>query len=89
MTEDVVLTLGRETIMTVLLVALPVLGAGLLVGVSISIFQAATSIQDFTMTFIPKILAVMLMFFLLFSWILEVLIEFTKGILGEIPKYIG
>ena len=89
MTEEIVLTIARETVSTILLVALPILGAGLFVGVCVSIFQAATSIQDFTMTFIPKILAVMTMVFLLFPWILRILVEFTQRIIGDIPNCIG
>ncbi|GAB4224174.1 MAG: flagellar biosynthesis protein FliQ [Acidobacteriota bacterium] len=80
MDESLVVTIGYETLKTALLLAAPMLIAGMAVGVLVSIVQVATSIQDITITFIPKILAVF--FVLLFSlhWMLNVLLSFTRTI---------
>lgn len=71
-----------------LLIAGPMLGFGLIVGVSVSIFQAVTSIQEMTLTFIPKILAVMLSIFIFFPWMIELMVSYTAGIIINIPNYI-
>jgi len=65
------------------------LGFGLVTGLVISIFQAVTSIQELTLTFIPKILAVFLALFLFFPWIMRIMLSFTEQILLNFPSYIG
>lgn len=80
MDESFVVMIGYQTLRTAMLLAAPMLLAGMAVGVLVSIIQVATSIQDITITFIPKILAVF--FVLLFSlhWMLNVLLGFTRMI---------
>ncbi|HUU46239.1 MAG TPA: flagellar biosynthetic protein FliQ, partial [Acidobacteriota bacterium] len=70
MTTELVLGLGREAVILTLMVASPMLILGLLVGVTISILQAVTQIQEMTLTFVPKIVAVALGFLIFFPWIL-------------------
>jgi flagellar biosynthetic protein FliQ len=65
------------------------LGFGLITGLVISIFQAVTSIQELTLTFIPKILAVFLALFLFFPWIMRIMLSFTEQVLVSFPSYIG
>ena len=71
-----------------LLVAAPMLLAGLIVGVVISIIQTATSIQEQTLTFIPKILAVVVALILCLPWMMNKLLDFTINLISNIPSYI-
>lgn len=86
MDEMTAVTIGREAIRVALLVALPMLAAGMLVGLVISILQVATSIQDVTITFIPKILAVFLAFILALHWIVRLMTGFAREIFEMIAR---
>ena len=77
MTEELVIEVLSNVFYTTLLVLLPVLGVSLVVGIIISIFQAATSIQEMTLTFVPKILITGLTIIFLLPWILDKVIEIT------------
>jgi flagellar biosynthetic protein FliQ len=83
-----VVGLMTEAIKVLLMVAAPMLIAGLLVGVLISIFQTATSIQDQTLTFIPKIVAVLLVLLVSLPWVTQVMIEYTTRLFGNLHTYI-
>jgi flagellar biosynthetic protein FliQ len=74
--------------MTILIVAGPVLMVSLLVGLIISFFQAVTQIQEFTLTFVPKIIAVFICFYLMLPWIARILTQYTSGVFENIPRYI-
>ena len=89
MTEVTVISLGKDAITTVLLVAGPVLGFGMLVGLIVSIFQATTQIQEQTLTFIPKIIAVLVSLILFGPWMLRVLIDFGTRLLSNIEHFIS
>jgi len=89
MTEQFIVDFALNSIKTTLLVSAPMLGFGLITGLVISIFQAVTSIQELTLTFIPKILAVFLALFLFFPWIMQIMLSFTEQILVNFPSYIG
>ncbi len=86
MPEAVVIELGRQALMTTLMLALPLLLASLVVGVVISVIQAVTQIQEITLTFVPKILAFFLVLALLGSWMLQNMLRFTAGLLNELPN---
>ncbi len=88
MTPEFVVHIAKETIQLTLLVSTPMLGLGLIVGLIISIFQAVTSIQEMTLTFIPKILAVFLGLLYFAPWMLEKLVTFTSNLIVNIPMYI-
>ncbi len=88
MTEQAVLDLGAQTIMTALKVASPALLAAMVAGLVISIFQAATQINEQTMSFIPKILAMAITMVVLGPWVLKVLINFTTKLFRGIPTLI-
>ncbi len=88
MTDTTVLTLAKEAVKLALLISGPVLITALLVGLIISIFQAVTQIQEMTLTFVPKILAMILVFILTLPWTLKKLIAFTENLIINIPNYI-
>lgn len=88
MTVDLVKQLSGEVFKTVVIVSAPVLLVSLTVGLVISLFQAVTQIQEFTLTFVPKILAVFVTLFLFFPWIARVLITYTTNLITNIPVYI-
>ena len=81
MTEEYVINLGRQALLTVLLVSAPMLGFGLVVGLVVSIFQATTQINEQTLAFIPKIIAVMLAVVLFGPWMFTVMLQFTSSLL--------
>lgn len=88
MNELLIVELATTAIRTAFLVAAPALLLGLIVGVGVSLFQAVTSIQDPTLSFIPKILAIMLIVLLAFPWMISILKDFTEGMLNNINYYI-
>ncbi len=71
-----------------LLVAAPMLIAGLVVGVLISIFQTATSIQDQTLTFIPKIVAVLVVLLIALPWMMQLMTDFTARLFSQLHLYV-
>ena len=84
MNEAEVLDIARDSMMTMLMVAAPMLLVGLVVGLIISIFQTLTHIQEMTLTFIPKIVAVFAALVLFMPWMLRELTEFTQRIMDKI-----
>ena len=88
MTVDVVKEISGEVFKTILLVSGPVLLVSLVVGLVISLFQAVTQIQEFTLTFVPKVIAVFITLFLFFPWIARVLMTYTTDLFNKIPVYI-
>ena len=88
MTPEFVISLGGEAIKLALLLALPLLGVGLLVGLCVAILQAATQIQEMTLTFVPKIIAVLLSLLAASPWMLEKLTHFTSQLIVSIPHII-
>jgi flagellar biosynthetic protein FliQ len=89
MTLEFVLSLGREAVAMTLLIAAPMLLLGLIVGVTISILQAVTQIQEMTLTFVPKIVAVAVALLIFLPWIIERIVSFTTQLYGSIPTIIG
>lgn len=88
MTPEFVVTLAQEAIKTTMLVSLPLLGLGLVVGLAISIFQAVTQIHEMTLTFVPKILIVLVALLFFANWMLDHLMAFTIQTIEQIPFYI-
>ncbi|MGE4440932.1 MAG: flagellar biosynthesis protein FliQ [Desulfomicrobium sp.] len=88
MTPEFVIGFARQSIELTLVIALPMLGVGLGVGVFVSILQAATQIQEMTLTFVPKIIAVFLALLISFPWIMDKMITFTQEIFLNFPEYI-
>jgi len=88
MTPEFVVNFAQEAIKVTLFVSMPMLVLGLIVGVAISIFQAVTQIQEMTLTFVPKILIVLVALLFFSSWMLEQLMHFTVTTINQIPYYI-
>lgn len=88
MTQQFIIDFAMETIKVTLLLSAPMLGFGLAAGLAVSIFQAVTSIQELTLTFIPKILAVFGALILFLPWLLQTLVSFTSRILIQFPNWI-
>jgi flagellar biosynthetic protein FliQ len=89
MSAEFVIGLAGEALYTILKVSAPMLGLGLIVGLMVSILQATTHIQEQTLAFIPKIIAVFAALLLFGPWILNVIVDFTERLLGNLANYIG
>jgi flagellar biosynthetic protein FliQ len=88
MTPEAVTEIGRQAIETTMLVSAPVLGLSLVVGLLVSTFQAMTQINEATLTFVPKVLAVFAATLLFLPWMMGVLIAFMTQIITSIPNLI-
>jgi flagellar biosynthesis protein FliQ len=89
MSSDFVIGLAGQALYVVLKASAPMLGIGLIVGLIVSIFQATTQIQEQTLAFVPKIVAVFVAVLVFGPWILNVLVDFTTRLLGNLASYIG
>lgn len=87
MTPELVIDVCRRAIQTILMCSAPVLIAGMLVGLIISIFQAATQINEQTLTFVPKIVAVFITLLVFGSWLIKVMTVFTIGLYDIIATF--
>ena len=88
MTPESVLDIGRSAIQTILLVAGPMLGLSLIVGLMVSVFQAMTSVNEATLTFVPKIVTVFVVLLVTFPWSVQILLGFMTSIFGNIPTFV-
>ncbi len=86
MTESMVMDLGRSALTIMLILSLPLLGVSLVVGLVVSLFQAVTQIQEVTLTFVPKILGIILVVALLGPWMFQQLLTFTITLFDIIPR---
>lgn len=86
MNEQVVLDLGRQALVTTLMVAGPMLAAALLIGLLVSVFQAVTQINEMTMTFVPKIVGILVVGLLTLPWVLQVMLGFTRQVFTMIER---
>ena len=89
MTSQTVLTLGQQCLQTMLIVSAPLLLVGLAVGLVVSILQAATQINEMTLSFIPKMLAIFGTMMVLGPWMLSTLVDYTRRLITSIPFVIG
>jgi flagellar biosynthesis protein FliQ len=89
MGPETVLDVGRDALWMTVMLAGPLLGAALAVGLLIGIFQAATQIQEMTLSFIPKLLALVVALFIAGPWMIQVLVTFSKRLITGIPGLIG
>jgi flagellar biosynthesis protein FliQ len=89
MGSEFVIRIASEAVYTVLKASAPMLIIGLAVGLIISIFQATTQIQEQTLAFVPKIVAVLLSILIFGPWILNTLVDFTYNLLNNLYKYVG
>ena len=89
MDADFVIGLAGQAVYTVLKASAPMLVVGLVVGLIVSIFQATTHIQEQTLAFVPKIVAVLASVLIFGPWVLNTLVDFTYNLLNNLYKYIG
>jgi flagellar biosynthetic protein FliQ len=89
MSSEFVIRIAGEAVYTILKASAPMLILALVVGLIISVFQAATQIQEQTLAFVPKIVVVMLSILVFGPWILQTLADYTFNLLDNLYKYIG
>ena len=86
---EVVVTIGQQAMQVTLLISAPILGVGLLVGLLVSIFQAATQLNEMTLSFIPKLFAMFITLVLAGPWMIGTLLDFMRRLYGSIPGLVG
>jgi flagellar biosynthesis protein FliQ len=87
MTQDMVVKLAKDTLQITMMLSGPLLIVSLVVGVAVSIIQVVTSVQDMTLSLIPRMLAVFVVFLFLLPWLMHVLISFSTQIFGNLGNY--
>lgn len=88
MYENMVLAVAKEAMYEVILISAPILGGSLIVGLIVSILQATTQIQEQTLAFIPKIVAVFVIMIVFGPWMLNMMVGFTNNLFASIPQLI-
>ncbi|MEN3186365.1 MAG: flagellar biosynthesis protein FliQ [Atribacterota bacterium] len=88
MGEELFLEVGREVLLVVLKIGVPILGATLVVGILVSVFQAVTQVHELTLTFVPKILVVILILILLGPWMVRTLLDFVIQLFWNLPSFV-
>lgn len=88
MTEDIVISLGRDAIWTTVLLASPLLISALVVGLVVSILQAVTQINEATLTFIPKMLTIVIVLVILAPWMTQMITSYTTELFTSLPNYV-
>ena len=89
MDSATVVDLARQALWMTMLISSPLLGVGLIVGLLVGIFQAATSINEQTLSFIPKVLAVGLTMSIAGGWMINTMVDYTKNVFTRIPSLFG
>jgi flagellar biosynthetic protein FliQ len=87
MTPDIAIDLFRKALTVALLLSAPLLGAGLVIGVVVSTFQAVTQIHEMTLSFVPKVVVVSVVLILVMPWMARTLLEFSSELLGGLAGY--
>jgi len=88
MTEELIIQLGQETLKTAALMSGPMLGGALVIGLIVSVIQAITQINEATLTFIPKILIVGVIFLLAGPWMIDIISTFTVQLFENMDQYV-
>ena len=89
MSPQFVLTIGRDALTILLMIAMPVLGVVMAVGLLVSIFQAVTQIHEATLAFVPKLVAAMVVFAVAGPWMVSTLVDFVRRTIESIPSVVG
>ncbi len=87
MNPDLVLPIAKEAIEVTLSLSLPIMGVGLLVGLLVSLFQAVTQVHEMTLTFVPKIIAVLICMLFLLPWMMQKMIFYTEQLILHLPNF--
>lgn len=88
MTQEFIVGIAKEAIEITFMLSLPILAVGLVVGVCVALFQAVTQMHEMTLTFVPKIIAVLIAFLFLFPWMMQKMVFYTQHLIMNLPKYI-
>ncbi len=88
MTEELILKLGQDAIRTTVLISAPILGAALVTGLIVSVFQAVTQVNEATLTFIPKIAIICVVIIIAGPWMIDVMSQFTVGLFENLATYV-
>lgn len=88
MTPDFITGIGQEALKTALMLSLPLVGAAFLVAIIVGVVQTITQVQEQTLSFLPKLIAVIAVFFLTLPWMLDVMTQFATRIFTNVPNYI-
>lgn len=89
MTPESVMTLGQQAIELTLMLAAPMLLSALVIGLVVSVFQAATQINEQTLSFIPKLVGIFLMLIFMGPWMVSMMVDFIQRLYGNIPWLVG
>lgn len=89
MTPETVMDIGRQAVEMTLLLSAPMLLAALVIGLIVSVFQAATQINEQTLSFIPKLVGMFLILLLAGPWMLEIMVDYSRRLFESIPQLIG
>jgi flagellar biosynthetic protein FliQ len=87
MSQEIILKLAKDTLQITLLISGPLLVVSLVVGILVSIAQVVTSIQDMTLSFVPRVIAVFVTFLLVLPWMLSTLLSFTAQLYGHLERF--
>ncbi len=88
MTPEFVMKIVKEAIEITLFLSVPIMGVGLIIGLIVSLFQAVTQIHEITLTFVPKIIGVLLSLLFLGSWMLQKMVFYAEQLLNQLPEFI-
>jgi flagellar biosynthetic protein FliQ len=88
MTQDLIMKIAKDTLQVTLLISGPMLIVSLVIGIIISIAQVVTSIQDMTLSFVPRVIAVFLTFLFVFPWIMNTMLAFTSQLYGHLDRFV-
>lgn len=89
MTPETVITIGQQAVEMTLMIAAPLLLTALAIGLVVSIFQAATQINEMTLSFIPKLLGMFVVLIITGPWMINMLVDYIQRLFGNIPWMIG
>jgi len=89
MTPETVITIGQQALWVTMMIAGPLLGSALAVGLLVGMIQAATQINEMTLSFIPKLLVLVMALVVAGPWMLEVIVNYTVQLMGQIPSLIS
>jgi flagellar biosynthetic protein FliQ len=87
MTPDLVGQIARDAIEITLVLSLPILGVGLVIGLLVSLFQAVTQIQEASLAFVPKIVVVLIVLLILSPWMMKKMMFYTEQLIVNLPQY--
>jgi flagellar biosynthetic protein FliQ len=88
MSQDMILKLAKDTVQVTLMLGGPMLVTSLVVGIVVSIVQVVTSIQDMILSFVPRVIAVFLVFLFLLPWVMNTMLAFTTQLYGHLERFV-